>query len=91
MGFRSERQRAAEVTTAWASDIGGKACGRLRRRGRHSFRALFLRGKRGCDLLVDAESLTGATRLHDRVGMSAHPRFAIWEKELHPASQATDT
>jgi hypothetical protein len=72
-----------------------KACGRLRRRGeallRHSFRALFLRGKRGCDLLVDAESLTGATRLYDRVGMSAHPRFAIWEKELHPASQATDT
>jgi mycothiol synthase len=48
--------------------------------------ALFLRGKRGCDLHVDADSLTGATRLFERVGMRAHPRFALWEKELRPGN-----
>ena len=36
---------------------------------------------------VDAESPTGATRLYERVGMVAHPRFAAWEKELRPASR----
>lgn len=62
-----------------------------RRRGigelllRHAFRALHARGKRGAELHVDAESLTGATRLYTRVGMTAHPRFATWEKELRPA------
>jgi mycothiol synthase len=63
---------------------------RYRRRGigeallRHSFRALAERGKRGCDLHVDAESETGAVRLYERVGMTANPRFATWEKELRP-------
>lgn len=52
---------------------------------RHVFRALLDRGKRGCDLHVDSDSLTGATRLYERVGMTAHPRFATWEKELRPA------
>jgi ribosomal protein S18 acetylase RimI-like enzyme len=63
-----------------------------RRRGigetllRHAFQKLFLRGKRGCDLHVDADSLTGATRLYERVGMRALPRFARWEKELRRAA-----
>lgn len=52
---------------------------------RHVFRTLLDRGKRGCDLHVDSDSLTGATRLYERVGMTAHPRFATWEKELRPA------
>ncbi len=65
-----------------------------RRRGigealvRQTFRALYARGKAGCDLHVDAESETGATRIYERVGMTAHPRFATWEKELRPGSEA---
>jgi ribosomal protein S18 acetylase RimI-like enzyme len=61
-----------------------------RRRGiaeallRRTFLELHARGKAGCDLHVDAESPTGATRLYERVGMAAHPRFATWEKELRP-------
>jgi mycothiol synthase len=51
---------------------------------RRTFRELHARGKAGCDLHVDSESLTGATRLYERVGMVAHPRFATWEKELRP-------
>jgi hypothetical protein len=35
---------------------------------------------------VDAESVTGATRLYERVGMTPYPRFATWEKELRPAA-----
>ncbi len=50
----------------------------------HAFRALHARGRRGADLHVDADSTTGATRLYARVGMTAHPRFATWEKELRP-------
>jgi mycothiol synthase len=49
------------------------------------FGALYARGRRGADLHVDTDSLTGATRLYARVGMTAHPRFATWEKELRPA------
>lgn len=61
-----------------------------RRRGigemllQYAFRALHARGKVAAELHVDAESLTGATRLYTRVGMTAHPRFATWEKELRP-------
>jgi mycothiol synthase len=51
----------------------------------HAFGALHGRGKRGAELHVDADSLTGATGLYAKVGMSAHPRFATWEKELRPA------
>jgi ribosomal protein S18 acetylase RimI-like enzyme len=46
--------------------------------------ALYALGSRGAELHVDADSVTGATRLYERVGMSAHPRFATWEKELQP-------
>jgi mycothiol synthase len=49
-----------------------------------AFGALHARGRRGADLHVDTDSLTGATRLYARVGMTAHPRFATWEKELRP-------
>jgi mycothiol synthase len=63
-----------------------------RRRGlgeallRTAFAALYARGLRGADLHVDTDSVTGATRLYERVGMSAHPRFATWEKELRPGA-----
>jgi mycothiol synthase len=63
-----------------------------RRRGlgeallRRAFGALYARGVRGAELHVDADSVTGATRLYQRVGMSAHPRFASWEKELRAGS-----
>jgi mycothiol synthase len=52
-----------------------------------AFGALHARGKRGADLHVDTDSLTGATRLYARVGMTAQPRFATWERELRPAAE----
>jgi mycothiol synthase len=45
-------------------------------------------GRGGVCLHVDTESITGATRLYERVGMTIHPRFATWEKELRPGVPA---
>jgi ribosomal protein S18 acetylase RimI-like enzyme len=65
----------------------------FRRRGlgeallRHALLALYRRGKRGCELSVDAKSVTGATRLYERVGMRARPHLAFWEKELRPGRE----
>jgi ribosomal protein S18 acetylase RimI-like enzyme len=61
-----------------------------RRRGigeallRTSFVQFHGRGSRGLVLEVDTESITGATRLYERMGMTATPRFSQWEKELRP-------
>jgi len=60
-----------------------------RRRGlglallRHAFAALHARGLRRAALYVDGESLTGATRLYERAGMTVERRFETWERELH--------
>jgi len=61
-----------------------------RRRGlgtallRHAFCEMFRRGKSGVSLGVDAESLTGATRLYERVGMVVDQQRDIYELELRP-------
>jgi ribosomal protein S18 acetylase RimI-like enzyme len=63
-----------------------------RRRGiagallRTSFRQLHARGAAGVSLHVDTQSTTGATRVYERAGMTAEPRFAAWEKELRAAT-----
>ena len=51
---------------------------------RHSFVELYARGRRKVGLGVDAESLTGATRLYEKAGMRRDPRhhYELWEKEL---------
>ena len=64
----------------------------FRRRGiaeallRASFVLYHGRGSRGVALEVDTASVTGATRVYERVGMTAEPRFSQWEKELRPAA-----
>jgi len=59
-----------------------------RRRGlalallQHTFSLFWARGERTIALGVDADSLTGATRLYQRAGMQIVRQFALWEKEL---------
>ena len=59
-----------------------------RRRGlaeallRQSFRELYARGKRRTALGVDAQNVTGALRVYERVGMHAMHRFGTWQKDL---------
>ena len=80
-----------DLTVGHVSIIGVRR--RFRRRGiaeallRTSFVQLHACGCRGVDLEVDTESITGATRLYERLGMIAEPRFAVWEKQLRPASE----
>jgi hypothetical protein len=37
---------------------------------------------------VDADSLTGATRLYAEVGMRVERRHELWEKELRPGLES---
>ena len=61
-----------------------------RRRGlagallRRSLSELYVRGKHRITLHVDSQSLTGATRLYERAGLSAEVTYALCEKELRP-------
>lgn len=51
---------------------------------RHAFGVFFRRGKTIVDVGVDAESLTGATRLYEKVGMTLNRRNNVYELELRP-------
>ena len=55
---------------------------------RSGFQAFAARGREGALLIVDSESTTGATRLYERAGMTARPRFASWAKRLRSATPA---
>lgn len=49
---------------------------------RHSFREFYRRGKQRVGLGVDAQNLTGATRLYHRAGMHVAREYISYEKEL---------
>jgi hypothetical protein len=50
----------------------------------HTFGQFYQRGTRKVGLDVDAQSLTGATRLYEKAGMHVARREALYEKELRP-------
>ncbi|MGH2455290.1 MAG: GNAT family N-acetyltransferase [Candidatus Limnocylindria bacterium] len=66
-------QRPGEPDLGWVSTLGVRRA--WRRRGlalailRHAFRELAARGRPRAGLGVDAQNLTGATRLYERAGM----------------------
>ena len=74
----------------WVGTLG--VCRPWRRRGlglallQHSFCELYQRGKRKVGLGVDADSLTGATRLYEKAVMHPDPThtYYFFEKELRP-------
>jgi mycothiol synthase len=47
-----------------------------------SFRAFHRRGRRRISLGVDASSLTGATRLYERAGMTVDRQYDHWHRDL---------
>ena len=49
---------------------------------RHAFAEFARRGLRTVSLGVDAQNLTGATRLYERAGMAVERRYDIFEKTL---------
>ena len=79
----------------WVGTLG--VCRHWRRRSlglallQHSFCELYQRGKRKAGLGVDADSLTGATRLYEKAGMRSDPAhaFLFYEKELRLGIELT--
>lgn len=50
----------------------------------HSFGEFYRRGTNRVELGVDAQNLTGATRLYEKAGMQVKNNFVYYEKELRP-------
>ena len=53
----------------------------------HVFGEFHRRGKKQVGLGVDAESLTGATRLYEKAGMHTIQQLAAYEQELRPGKE----
>ena len=81
--------------TPWVETLGVRRPWRRRGLGLafllHSFVELWRRGARTVALGVDAENLTGATRLYERAGMKADRDWVRFEKELRPGRDLATT
>lgn len=70
----------------WVNDLAVRRPWRGRGLGeallRYAFGAFYRRGQRNVALGVDSQSLTGATRLYERVGMRVERQYDICEKVL---------
>ncbi|MCK4450237.1 MAG: GNAT family N-acetyltransferase [Anaerolineae bacterium] len=79
---------AEDPGMGWVDSLGVRRP--WRRRGlalallHHSFGEFYRRGKRKVSLEVDAQSLTGATRLYEKAGMHVDRQYVMYEKELRP-------
>lgn len=82
----SEYERHGDPGYGWVASLCVRRPWRRRGLGeallRRSFAALHARGQQRVRLGVDAESLTGATRLYERAGMSVLMHWTTWEREL---------
>lgn len=58
---------------------------------RQSFVMFFQNGRKRAGLAVDANSLTGATRLYEKAGMSVARQDMAFEKELRPGRDLATT
>ena len=78
----------SDPSWGWVDELGVRRS--WRRRGialallQHSFAELYKRGKKHVGLGVDAQSLTGATRLYEKAGMRVFREFQDFEKVLRP-------
>lgn len=52
-----------------------------------AFNEFYQRGKQSAGLVVDAASLTNATRLYEKAGMHVTRQFDTYEKELRPGQK----
>lgn len=77
-----------EQPQGWIETLGVRRSWRRRGVGlallQHAFGEFYRRGLSEVSLIVDASSLTGATRLYERAGMYVKESYAMFEKELRP-------
>jgi GNAT superfamily N-acetyltransferase len=85
-GFALCHPHSGNDELGWVRILGVRRPWRRRGLGRalllHAFSELRQRGFRLAGLGVDAESLTGANRLYEQVGMRVSARFDIYEKTV---------
>ena len=85
-GIALTKPHEAEEGLGWVRVLGVRRPWRRRGLGRalllHAFHEYRRRGFHGVGLGVDAESLTGANRLYENVGMRVFRRSDIYEKKL---------
>jgi mycothiol synthase len=85
---RNRTQAPADVEMGWVGSLGVVRA--FRRQGLatalllQSFGEFYRRGKKRVGLGVDAQNLTGALRLYERVGMHVARKYNTYEKELRP-------
>jgi ribosomal protein S18 acetylase RimI-like enzyme len=74
------------VGIAWVGQLAVRRPWRKRGLGlallQHAFGEFYRRGEREVGLGVDAENLTGATRLYERAGMRVFKQYDTYEKSL---------
>lgn len=84
-GFSQNRYR---MGIGWIGTLGVRRAWRKQGLGYslliHSFSEFYKRDTKTIGLGVDAENLTGATRLYQKAGMYAASEFVMYEKELRP-------
>ncbi len=84
VGFAICHPLPGDAELGWIGVLGVRRSVRSRGVGRalllHAFAEFRRRGLTRAALGVDAESLTGANRLYERVGMRVSARFGIYEK-----------
>lgn len=77
--------------SGWINSVGVRR--EYRKRGiastllRHAFAEFYKRGQRNIGLGVDAESLTDATRVYERVGMHVTRHYNAYQKTIRPGAQ----
>lgn len=78
---------------AWVSQLAVRRPWRHRGLGlallHQAFSEFYQRGERTIGLTVDAENLTGATRLYEKAGMRAVRQLDHYEKALHPGKRSS--
>ena len=84
---------ADDPEMAWVDSLGVRRP--WRRQGlalallHHLFGEFYRYGRKRVGLGVDAESLTGATRLYEKAGMTIHRQYNNYEKELRAGHDLT--
>jgi len=80
--------------SGWVSVLGVRRPWRKRGLGEalllHSFGEFYKRGIKTMGLFVDAQNLTGATRLYKKAGMHVAAEYVFYEKELRPGREPAE-
>lgn len=80
--------------TGWVGTLAVRRPWRKRGLGQallhHSFGEFYRRGVKTIGLGVDAGSLTGATRLYQRVGMKVAMEYVFYQKDLRPGRDVAE-